>query len=168
MTRAHVSKAEAIHYSEAAEAYESLVTSGEPKGDAFREAIRVLGRLVAASKPSPAVALRPRIDGEAIDGVKALVEQVARIYGAPVKVVMDMARKVPRITLARHEAWLRLSVLGYSGPDIAAFFGCNDSTVVTGKQSFREKHPVRAAEIEAGGPVRADLRSVPADERRAA
>jgi len=93
---------------------------------------------VAQAKPRP---------GEMTDGVRRVIEMVAARHDVPVRMVTGMSRYAKAVE-ARHEAWFRLAVCGFSGPGIAKMFRCNPSSIVTARQSFRERHAELAAEIE--------------------
>lgn len=98
-------------------------------------------RAIIAAAPSPqATSLRP--------AAERLIELVARRHGLGPKDVMSRSR-VARIVFARHEAWYRLAAAGYSGPDVAALFDVDPSSVSDARNGFRVRHPQLAGEIDA-------------------
>jgi len=107
---------------------------------------------VAPRKPSP---------GEMPDGVRRIVDLVAKAPGVPSRQVIGMDRRT-KVIAARHEAWFRLGMCGFSGPRIAKMFRCNPSAIVPARRSFRENYPEKAAEIEQA--ALAPLHAVPVNE----
>jgi len=93
----------------------------------------------------------------------AMVDAVAEAHNLNPKYVRSKMR-YQTVVAARHEAWFRLHASGFSGPEIAAMFEVDASTVCDARQSFRRKFPELAEAILAASAAVVEVPGESADE----